>query len=56
MVGFRVFCLWLLFLLMDYAMGMCKEPTYNLIMAAVLVLSDEANKQAKFRKEIKERL
>ena len=56
MVGIRIFGVWLLFMFLDYVMGLPKLPTFNLILAAVLVFSDEANKQAKFRKEMEDRL
>lgn len=52
MIWTKIFGLWLLFMLVDYAMGMLKPPTFNLVLAAIFVFSDEFDKQAKFRKEL----
>ena len=51
----KIFALWVLFMLADYAMGVTKPPTFNLDLAAIIVFAHEVEKQAKFRKELEAR-
>ena len=53
MTGTKIFALWILFMFVDYAIGILAGPTDSLLLAAILVFSDEADKQAKSRKAVK---